>query len=90
MTALLPPAPPWLCVGRFGPGATCFTDVNCADGNYCPNPRLSLPTGNNPKCVARKPAGAACEGPNECLSLTCRNRACVEATTQTAYCLAQQ
>jgi hypothetical protein len=90
-TACLPagglPAPPWLCTARGGPGSTCFSDVNCTDGNYCPNPRLDLPSSSGPRCLARKAAGQACTEANECLSLTCRGRLCVTATAQTAFCL---
>lgn len=74
----------WKCEARGGAGATCFTDVNCVDGLYCPNPDLEI---GKTKCEARKPVGGQCEWGNECESLFCEAGACVEPSQRNAYCL---
>lgn len=74
----------WRCEARGGAGAPCFTDVNCIDGLYCPNPDLAI---GSFRCEPRKPLGAGCAWGNECESLFCENGACVEATQRNAYCL---
>jgi hypothetical protein len=85
-TACLPmSALSWTCAPRGGVGATCFSDFNCTNGNYCPNPNLQVNTNN--KCLARKADGTGCVESNECLSLTCTGGTCAPATTQSAYCL---
>jgi len=85
-TACLPmSALSWTCAPRAGVGANCFSDFNCTDGNYCPNPggtKINMTT-----CLARKADGSACVEANECLSLTCTGGSCAPATTQSAYCL---
>jgi hypothetical protein len=84
-TACLPmSALSWTCAPRAGVGANCFSDFNCTDGNYCPNPDLKI---NMTQCLARKADGAACVESNECLSLTCVGGSCAPATKQSAYCL---
>jgi len=75
----------WTCAPRGGVGSTCFSDFNCTNGNYCPNPMLQVNT--NIKCLARKADGTGCVESNECLSLTCVAGKCAPATTQSAYCL---
>lgn len=74
----------WTCEPRNDVGGRCFTDVNCVDGLFCPNPNLSF---GRATCAERKPVGASCELPNECSSLFCKGGACVEAIQQAAYCL---
>jgi hypothetical protein len=86
-TACLPQnALSWTCSARGGAGASCFTDINCTDGLYCPNPQNEIGTKT---CTARKKVGGACASPHECESLYCQGGACVEATAQAAYCLAK-
>lgn len=81
----LPESPlAWMCRPRAAAGGSCFTDVNCQDDLYCPNPDFEIATAT---CTARKAIGAQCELPNECESLFCKGGQCVEATTQAAYCL---
>jgi hypothetical protein len=85
-TACLPmSALNWTCAPRAGVGASCFSDFNCTNGNYCPNPDFQVNT--NFKCLARKADGTSCGEANECLSLTCVGGTCAAATTQSAYCL---
>jgi hypothetical protein len=85
-TACLPKtALAWSCAARGGAGASCFTDINCTDGLYCPNPNAEIGT---KQCTMRKPVGSACSGASECVSLYCKGGACVDATPETAYCLA--
>ena len=74
----------WLCSPKSAADAACFTDVNCQEGLYCPNPNLEIGT---KKCTARKAPGASCMLPNECASLYCKGGMCVEATVEAAYCL---
>jgi len=74
----------WRCAERGGVGSACFTDVNCQDGLYCPNPDLKIGSFN---CEARQPLGASCVWGNECESLFCEAGACVEASQRLAYCL---
>jgi len=82
----LPESPfAWACRARAGAGGPCFTDVNCLDDLYCPNPDFEIGMAS---CTARKAIGAACELPNECESLFCKGGQCTEATSQAAYCLA--
>jgi hypothetical protein len=84
-TACLPSsALTWTCAPRGSAGANCFTDMNCQDGLYCPNPDLRI---NMFKCLARKPDGMSCQEANECTSLTCLGGTCAAPTTQSAYCL---
>jgi hypothetical protein len=77
----------WKCTERGGAGTACFTDVNCLDGNYCPNPELKI---GSFKCEPRKPNGGPCTWGNECESLFCDAGACVEPSQRVAYCLALQ
>lgn len=77
----------WRCTPRAGVGGHCFTDVNCTDGLFCNNPTFNI-AGSS--CAERKDIGAGCMLPNECKSLFCKGGQCVEATSQTAYCLAAQ
>lgn len=77
----------WKCTERGGAGTACFTDVNCVDGNYCPNPDLKI---GMFKCEARKPIGGPCTWGNECESLFCDAGACVEPSQRVAYCLKLQ
>jgi hypothetical protein len=74
----------WRCVERAGAGAACFTDVNCIDGFYCPNPDLKI---GQFKCEPRKPVGAPCMWGNECESLFCEAGMCVPESQRNAYCL---
>jgi hypothetical protein len=84
-TACLPTsALNWMCAPRAGAGASCFTDFNCTDGHYCPNPDFKI---NMTQCLPRKPDGMGCAAANECVSLTCVGGNCAPATTQSAYCL---
>jgi hypothetical protein len=75
----------WGCKSHAGEGKSCFTDINCTEGLYCPNPDLIPASGA--KCTPRKAAGEACGAPNECASLFCRGGMCVAADKQSAYCL---
>lgn len=75
----------WNCRARAGAGGSCFTDVNCLDDLYCPNPDFEIAMAT---CTPRKAIGATCELPNECESLFCKGGQCVEASSQAAYCLA--
>ena len=77
----------WTCAARAAAGGDCLTDLNCADGIYCPNPRLKM-LGLG-KCAMRKADGMPCAAGNECTSLACKGGACVKADAQTAYCLAK-
>ena len=74
----------WSCRARADVGGPCFTDVNCVDDLYCPNPDFEIAVAT---CTPRKAVGAACELPNECESLFCKGGQCVEASSQAAYCL---
>jgi hypothetical protein len=74
----------WSCTPRAAAGGRCFSDVNCQDGLYCPNPELALAGGN---CAARKAIGAACAQANECQSWFCISGSCAEPNVQSAYCL---
>ena len=74
----------WTCAPRANAGGACFTDVNCVDGLFCPNPDFNI---EGATCTARKAVGASCSLPNECESLFCKGGKCVEATKQAAYCL---
>ena len=74
----------WQCAPRGPAGASCFTDVNCQNDLYCPNPDLEFGT---KKCTARKTPGESCTAPNECASLYCKGGQCVDATVEAAYCL---
>jgi hypothetical protein len=87
-TACLPKdAVVWNCAARGGEGASCFTDVNCTDGLYCPNPNAEFGT---KKCAARKAVGTPCTTANECETLYCKGGSCVEATKHAAYCLGEK
>lgn len=77
----------WKCAPRGTAGAQCFTDVNCVDGMYCPNPELKI---GQFKCEPRKPLGAGCTWGNECESLFCDAGACVPPSQRVAYCLKLQ
>jgi hypothetical protein len=84
-TACLPSsALSWTCAPRGVEGAKCFTDLNCQNGFYCPNPDLQI---NMTNCLARKALGGSCAQDNECVSLTCIAGTCAAPTTQSAYCL---
>ncbi|MDD9970811.1 MAG: hypothetical protein OXR73_31530 [Myxococcales bacterium] len=84
-TACLPiSAFTWTCTPRGGVGELCFTDLNCQEGMYCPNPDLMIDAAN---CAARKPLGTRCAEGNECESLFCGGGVCVEPDAQLAYCL---
>jgi hypothetical protein len=83
-TACMPTITSWQCGNRAPAAGPCFTDVNCQDGLFCPNPRLDIA---GARCEARKAAGAACTLGNECASFACVDRVCATATDQTAYCL---
>lgn len=84
-TACLPTsALSWTCAPRGGAGANCFTDLNCLDGLYCPNPDLKIAM---TQCLARKANGSPCQLGNECTSLTCTGGVCADPTAQSAYCL---
>lgn len=74
----------WACRPRADVGGPCFTDVNCKDGLYCPNPDFEI---GMTSCAARKPVDAACSLPNECETLFCKGGKCVAETDQAAYCL---
>jgi hypothetical protein len=74
----------WSCAPRAAAGGNCFTDVNCQEGLYCPNPNFDIAGAT---CTARKAVDAPCSLPNECESLFCKGGKCVDATTQAAYCL---
>jgi hypothetical protein len=74
----------WRCVERGGADASCFTDVNCVDGFYCPNPDLKI---GQFKCAPRKPVGDQCVWGNECESLFCEAGTCVPESQRNAYCL---
>ena len=74
----------WRCVERGAAESPCFTDVNCLDGLYCPNPDLKI---GQSKCEPRKPLGAQCTWGNECESLFCEAGACVPESQRNAYCL---
>ena len=71
-------------IGGVRPGSGCFTDLNCTNGNFCPNPDAQI---GMHRCEARKMEGASCGLANECLSLTCTAGKCAPATKQSAYCL---
>jgi len=75
----------WKCAERGGQGSPCFTDVNCLDGMFCPNPELKI---GSFECQQRKPIGGPCTWGNECESLFCDAGACVEPSQRVAYCLA--
>jgi hypothetical protein len=83
----MPPLDPWNCTARGGSGAPCFSDLNCIEGLYCNND-VDSPRLVGSQCLARKANGTSCGFPNECVSLTCRGGTCIDATEQTAYCLA--
>ncbi len=76
----------WTCAARGDAGAKCFTDLNCKDGLYCPNPKLLFGVA---MCAARKAIGTACAAANECESLFCKGAMCVTPSAQAAYCLGQ-
>jgi hypothetical protein len=76
----------WGCSPRAAAGGQCFTDVNCVDGLYCPNPNFDV-AGST--CRERKAVGEQCATPNECASLFCKGGQCVEESVEAAYCLAQ-
>lgn len=76
----------WTCAPRSASGGDCFTDLNCQDGDYCPNAKLEF---GKAKCAPRKAEGMPCAAGNECTSLSCKGGACVKANAQTAYCLAK-
>jgi hypothetical protein len=78
----------WSCQPKGAIGATCFTDLNCQDGLYCPNPALMSGGFGTGKCATRKPISGSCRQPNECASLFCKGGLCVEASVDAAYCLA--
>ncbi|MDH5672009.1 MAG: hypothetical protein OEZ06_07645 [Myxococcales bacterium] len=84
--ACLPRLTSWSCEPRGQAGTKCFSDLNCVDGLYCPNPTFAVTT--NATCTPRRPVGQACSTPNECESLFCKGGACVAADAQAAYCLA--
>jgi hypothetical protein len=86
-TACLPTALTWKCSPRGGAGASCFTDVNCTDGLYCPNPNATIGTA---KCTTRKASGETCTAPNECATLYCKGGKCVDASAEAAYCLGEK
>lgn len=80
----------WSCDPRGPVGTTCFTDLNCHEGLYCPNPALTSGGFGTGKCAARKPISGSCRQANECASLFCKGGLCVEPTVDAAYCLAAQ
>lgn len=86
-TACLPTPITWTCSPRGDAGASCFTDVNCKDGLYCPNPNAEIGT---KKCTARKAVGEACTIASECETLYCKGGKCVDASAEAAYCLAEK
>ncbi len=73
----------WTCAPKNSAGGACFTDINCQDGLYCPNPDA----GFSATCAARKAEGAGCGLPKECASLFCKGGKCVAQEQQAAYCL---
>jgi hypothetical protein len=73
----------WMCDPRGVVDDDCFTDANCQDGLYCDNPDV----GFEAKCKTRKTAGQPCAYPNECASLFCKKKVCVDVSQQAAYCL---
>jgi hypothetical protein len=75
----------WRCDPRGQVGDDCFSDLNCVDGLYCPNPEFSLSA--DAVCAQRLPEGSPCSLPNECASLFCKAGACAPVTVQNAYCL---
>lgn len=81
--ACLPSATTWRCTERSEAGGTCFTDINCLQGFYCPNPDFDLAGAT---CLERKGDGEDCSTGNECASLFCVGRTCVPADQQAAYC----
>jgi hypothetical protein len=84
-TACLPrSALSWRCDPRGQVGDDCFSDLNCVDGLYCPNPDLDL---GGAQCAQRLPDGSPCSLPNECASLFCKAGQCAPVTVQNAYCL---
>lgn len=74
----------WSCTDRAAAGSNCFTDLNCTDGHWCPNPEFKI---GMAQCVSRKADGMNCAAGNECLSLTCTTGKCAAPTKQSAYCL---
>jgi hypothetical protein len=85
--ACLPAMKPadWTCAPRADSGGMCFTDANCKDGLYCDNPNFQI---GSATCKPRKASGADCSLGTECTSLACSGGKCVDATKDTAYCLA--
>lgn len=81
--ACLPSLTTWTCTPRGGAGSPCFTDFNCFDGFFCPNPNLDLAGAN---CAARKADDAGCAAGNECASLFCGGGRCVPPSVEGAYC----
>jgi hypothetical protein len=73
----------WTCAPKVGVGGTCNTDNNCTAETFCTIAVLTT-TG---LCTERKPIGATCTGPTECVSLFCKKAKCVAADQQAAYCL---
>jgi hypothetical protein len=83
-SACVPAVSLWRCKGLSAEGGDCFTDVNCQTGLYCDNPNLTL----SAECKPRLAPGEACELPNECTSLACRDGVCAtDDDVQAAYCL---
>lgn len=74
----------WECEALQGAGGDCFADTNCQAGLFCDNPGYEELVAS---CAPRKAVGSGCEAGNECASLTCKGGACVDASTQAAYCL---
>lgn len=76
----------WTCTPHADVGGDCFSDVNCHAGLFCDNPDFNI---EGSTCMTRKANGDACGLPNECESLFCKQGVCVEATVDSAYCLAE-
>lgn len=77
----------WRCTERGGVGSDCLTDLNCQDGLYCPQDDYLNPEIGRSVCSARLADGAPCRAANECTSLVCIGGSCVEANSQTAFCI---
>jgi hypothetical protein len=81
--ACLPTITTWTCAPRGGAGSPCFTDLNCVDGFFCPNPGPDLAGAS---CIVRNADGASCAAGNECASLFCIAGRCVPPNVDGAYC----
>ena len=83
--ACLPRNTMWRCDPLSDEDGRCFTDINCSVGLFCDNPGYDLQ--NVHYCLAQRDLGEPCELANECSSLVCKGKQCVEATIQAVYCL---